>query len=196
MYQTPSPYQPTPPPPPRKRHLLRWFLTSSATLIVLIIVIATLASSPSQHPAAAGTTAPAAPAAAPATSAPATPAAPAPASPTYVEFVVTGHVPASEFGQVDISFGSNTATHDKTLPAMDGRRVYRMKFDGSAEYYSLNVDFTSAGSVSCAIIAGGPGDQPLTVAHGSADSAGDNSGGLCSAQAAPTDSSGLHWQSE
>jgi hypothetical protein len=112
-----------------------------------------------------------------------------------VVFVITGQVPASEFGEVDVTYGSDSDNHDVTLPSLNGTVRYTVPFDGSAQYYALSVTFTSAGHMTCKIVVKGPyPDVPLTVSHGSA-SGGDN-GGLCSAQAAPNNSTGTSWQNE
>jgi hypothetical protein len=126
-------------------------------------------------------------------------AAPAPSPtlvpPNRVRFVITGSVAASEFGGVDINYGSDADTHDRTLPSLNGRVTYTVPFDPSAQYYSVDVDWSSAGSVTCKIVVLGPApDAPLTVSRGSGD--GGNNGAICSAQAAPNDSTGMSWQNE
>ena len=187
------------PPAPRKRHRARnGFLIGLAALGAVIAGISAAGggSSPSQ---------PAAPASSPPAAAPASPApAAAPAQPAEqarkVTFVVTGNVPASQFGSVDITYGSDSATHDVTFPNLDSQgATFSMPFDPSAQYYSVQANFTGSGTAKVKIIVSGRSMHPTVVAHGSA-SATDNgtgmAGGLASAQAAPNDSTGVSWTQE
>lgn len=66
-----------------------------------------------------------------------------------------------------------------------------MTFDPGADFYALNAQLQGDGSITCKIVATGPGDQPLTVSSGAA-SGGYN---ICSAQAAP-ENNGLQWENE
>ena len=119
---------------------------------------------------------------------------PATAPPTRVRFVVTGYAPDG----ADITFGSDSDS--RTPPGslgFDGSGTAipwrgSLRFDGSARYYSLNAQLNGSGDIRCKIVVTGPGDAPLTVSHGHA-SGGYN---ICSAQAAPSDPSGLNWQNE
>jgi len=96
--------------------------------------------------------------------------------------------------EVDINYGSNSDTHDVTVSSLNGTLIYSLPFNGNAQYYAADVTFTSPGSVSCKIIAAGPGVQPLTVSSGTAT--GGSNGSLCSAQTTPNDSQGNSWQNE
>jgi hypothetical protein len=114
-------------------------------------------------------------------------ASPSPQAPTKVEFIVTGSAPDG----VDITYGPS-GSNFAGPSVLRGKAVMSVKFDPSASYYALNAQLQGAGSIRCKIVVTGPGDQPLTVSHGAA-SGGYN---ICSAQAAPADSSGLNWQNE
>jgi hypothetical protein len=192
-----SPYNPQPPPqqPPRKGHTLRNVLLAIAGLIVALVVTAVATGGSSATPAAAvpgGLTPPATPAATP-QSAPSPTVQPA----SRVEFVITGQIPAGEFGTVDITYGSDRDQQNRTLPDLSGKVTYTVPFDSSAMYYSVDVNFTSAGHAACKIVVLGPSpDVPTVVAHGSAEAAGSDSGALCSAQAAPDDATGDSWEQE
>ena len=72
-----------------------------------------------------------------------------------VVFVITGRVPASEFGEVDVTYGSDSDNHDVTLPSLNGTVRYTVPFDGSAQYYAPSVTFTSAGHMTCKIVVKG-----------------------------------------
>jgi hypothetical protein len=110
-----------------------------------------------------------------------------------VRFVISGNVPSSEFGEVDITYGINRDSHDVTFSnGFSGTHVYSMRFDGTAQYYSIDSTFTSQGHLKCRIVAVGPNVTPLTVSHGSAS----GNGGDCSAQAAPNDNKGSSWSDE
>ncbi len=138
-------------------------------------------------------------AATPAITTPATPAAVAttpPASPTTVTFYVSG----SAVSGVDITYGSDS---DNRSPAgtlgFNGTGAAlpwhgAVPFDPNAQYYSVTAQLQgdTAGDITCSIVVTGPGDAPLTVAHGHA-SGGYN---ICRAQAAPTDPTGASWQAE
>ena len=194
-----QPYDPQPPVQPRKTHKVRNTLLSIvAALVVLVAISAALGGS---HKTAAP---PPAPATTPATSAAAA-AAQAPASsapdpsptlvpPTKVTFIISGYAPGDGYGNgPTINYGSNSDTREADPASIDGTLTYTMPYDGSASYYSLNAQLAGSGHLSCKIVVTGPyPDAPLTVSHGSAE------GGysVCSAQAAPSDPSGLNWQDE
>lgn len=182
---------PASPPPQRKRHHpLRWILGGIGALIALFVVIgvATAGSTPPPrtHNATAATTQP--------STAPATPAAAStpPLHVTRVKFVVTGT------GAPSITYGSDSDNRDGggTLGILsDGNTLPwhgSMKFRGDAEFYSIDAQLESGGDITCKIVVTGPGVAPLTVASGHA-SGGDN---ICSAQAAPNDTTGSSWQNE
>lgn len=188
--QQPFPQQPQPPgKPPRTGRRNGCIAVVAIVLLGIgaigVIVAALGGSSKPKHPAAV----------APTTAAPvSTPTSHAPAPPTKVEFVVTGSAPSG----ADITYGSDSdnRTVSGHLGVLGtGAAVPwhgSVKFDGSALYYVVNAQLDGGGNIKCKIVVTGPGDQPLTVATGHA------SGGysICSAQAAPTDSSGLSWQKE
>jgi hypothetical protein len=215
-----NPYDPdmtpdgTPPVPPRKRHhYIRWTLGAIGSLILFITFVSIAAGgggktpvSPPAPPAAA-TSSPAPQeasftdpnglscAAADETSAgycPGDDPSPTPAPVTKVTFVVTG------WGNPSITYGSDSDNRDGggTLGQLgDGNGLpwtRTMTFSGDAMYYSLSAQLEGAGDISCKIVVSGPGDAPLTVSHGHA-SGGYN---ICSAQAAPSDSTGTSWQNE
>jgi hypothetical protein len=192
------PWQPPPggpyqQPPQQKRHWVRWTVLGAVAILILVIGLAAAFGSrsnprraPSNSPAAVAPPPPATQAAVP---------SPSVQPANRVVFVITGQVPASEFGEVDVTYGSDSDNHDVTLPGLNGTVRYVVQFDGSVQYYALDVTFTSAGQVSCKIVVKGPyPDVPLTVSHGSAS--GGNNGGDCSAQAAPNNSTGTSWQNE
>jgi hypothetical protein len=184
-------------PQPKKRRALRFLLIIAGIVILAIVGLAFLGQS-AKKTGSGNSTAPLA--ASQKTPSPAPSPPPVTPSPSIqpanrVAFVITGNIPASGFGEVDINYGSDSDTHDVTLPALSGRVKYVVKFDPTAQYYSLDVTFTSAGNVQCKIVALGPSpDIPLTVSHGSAS--GGSNGGLCTAQAAPNNSNGESWQNE
>lgn len=117
---------------------------------------------------------------------------PSPVPPTTVTFVVTGA------GDPSITYGSDSDNRDGgghlgTLG--DGNALpwkRSLSFNGDSLYYSVSAQLEGSGDISCKIIVSGPGDNPTTVASGHA-SGGYN---ICSAQAAPSDSSGTSWQQE
>ena len=119
-----------------------------------------------------------------------------PASPkpvVRVHFIVTGT------GLPSIMYGSdsdNRSPPGRLGPLGDGNQLpwrASMKFDPSAQFYSLNAQLEGGGDISCKIVVtAGPSYTKITVSHGHA-SGGYN---ICSAQAAPTDSTGLNWQNE
>lgn len=182
-----------PPQPPKKRHRVRNIFLAIAGVFILLIVIVVIAgiagsgNSGSSHSStvAAGS----ASAAATQASAASAPSSPAPHTPTEVEFIVAGSVPAQAYGNVDIDYGSDSDSHQVTVNDIDGTLTYKVPFDASAEFYSLNVNF-QGGNVSCKIVATGPGDNPLVVSHGTA-----SGNAICSAQAAP-ENNGLNWENE
>lgn len=92
---------------------------------------------------------------------------------------------------VDITYGpsgSNFSGHS----TLHKSATMSVSFDGAASYYALNAQLQGAGSITFKIVVIGPGIDPTTVSSGAA-SGGFNT---CSAQAAPTDSSGTIWQNE
>ena len=136
-----------------------------------------------------------------AATAPASPSAAAAPSPTVslqaaptVTFIISGYAPGGGYGNgPDITYGSDSDTRTAKPADIDGMVTYSVPFNPNARYYSVNVQLAGSGHVSCKIVVIGPyPDQPLTVSSGQA------SGGypICSAQAAPADSSGLSWQNE
>lgn len=112
---------------------------------------------------------------------------PTPATPTKVEFVVSGTAPDG----INITYGPSGSNYAGPS-TLNGTATMSVPFDGQAEFYHLDAQLQGAGSVKCKIVVTGPGDAPLTVSSGGA-SGGFN---ICSAQAAPVDSSGLQWQNE
>jgi hypothetical protein len=122
---------------------------------------------------------------------------PAPPAPTVnpatkVTFIVTG------WGNPSVTYGTDSDNRDGggTLGQMgDGNGLpwkRTMTFSGDAQYYSIDAQLEGGGDISCKIVVTGPGDDPLIVSHGHA-SGGYN---ICSAQAAPSDSTGTSWQDE
>jgi hypothetical protein len=110
-----------------------------------------------------------------------------PATPTKVEFVVSGTAPDG----IDITYGPAGSNYSGPS-SLDGTVTESVPFDGQAEFYHLDAQLQGAGSVKCKIVVTGPNDDPLTVSSGGA-SGGFN---ICSAQAAPVNSTGLSWQNE
>jgi len=194
-----QPYDPQQPVQPRKTHKVRNTLLSiAAALIALTAISIALGGGhkPAASPAAASSTVDQAPLSNTTTTGP-SPAAPAPsptpAPPTKVTFVISGYAPGDGYGNgPTINYGSDSSTHEADPADINGTLTYTMPFDPSAEYYSLNAQLIGTGHLSCKIVVTGPGDQPLTVSKGTAE------GGysVCSAQAAPSDPSGLNWQDE
>ena len=139
-----------------------------------------------------------APASSAAPASPAAAAAPSPAvslqAPATVKFIISGYAPGDGYGNgPDISYGSDSDTHEAKPADIDGMVTYSVPFSPNARYYSVTAQLAGSGHLSCKIVVIGPyPDQPLTVSSGKAP------GGypICSAQAAPTDSSGLSWQNE
>jgi hypothetical protein len=198
-YDQDQPQEPygTPPPAqqPRKTHKIRnTLLGSVVALVVLVAITAALGGSKTPRPAtaAAASTTPASTTA----QAPASTAAPSPTPvpPTTVKFIVSGYAPGDGYGNgPTINYGSNGSTHEADPADISGTLTYSVPFDPSASYYSLNAQLEGSGHLSCKIVVTGPyPDVPLTVSHGTAE------GGysICSAQAAPSDPSGLSWQDE
>lgn len=180
-------------PPRKKRHILRWIFAAVMAVIV-IIVIAGIAGGNGNNSNKSPSVSAASPAATPAaTSAPAP--APTVVPVTKIAFVITGNVPASDFGELDITYGSDSDNHDVTVPSISGTLRYVVPFNSAAEYYDLSVSFTSAGSIKCKIVAIGPApDTPLVVSHATAT--GGSNGSLCDAQAAPDNPDGTSWEDE
>ncbi len=174
-------------------HARRNTLLALAAFITLALTIAACGTkTAAPKPAAVTPPASAAAAQAPASSAPAP--SPTPVPPTKVTFTVTGYAPGDGYGNgPTVNYGSSSDTREASLASIDGTLTYTMPYDGTAEYYSLNAQLAGSGHLTCKIVVTGPyPDAPLTVSHGSA------SGGysVCSAQAAPSDPSGLNWQDE
>lgn len=185
----------TPPPAPRKRHhYIRWTLIGFGALILLIIVIGVAVGPGKRTPAAAPQQSTSAPAAA--TTQPAAPAVaattPTASPPTTVTFTVTGT------GDPSITYGTDSDNRDGGGTAGtlgDGNTLpwtRSLSFDGTAQYYFIDAQLEGTGDISCKIVVTGPGDQPLTVSSGHAA----GSYNICSAQAAPSDSTGTSWQNE
>ncbi|HEX6450323.1 MAG TPA: hypothetical protein VF060_12785 [Trebonia sp.] len=197
-----NPYQQQP--PRKKRHRVRNTFLGIGGGVVAIIAIAAIAGSGS-HGSTSGRTSAvstADPALAQASAAAANDASPTPSPspsvvpPNKIEFVISGYAPADPACgggcDPDITYGSDSDTHDVTR-TIDGTVTYSVPFNGNALYYSLSVSTdTSDSHLTCKIVAVGPSpDAPLTVS--SASETGQN---ICSAQAAPADSSGLSWTNE
>src|SRR5215472_10549001 len=188
----PSPSYGYPPqmPPPRKRHTAR-NVTLIITGALAVIIAASVAISAGKPPAPAGSTSVSAatPAATPAAQ-PAATSAPA-AVPTTVRFIVTGT------GQPSITWGSDSDNRDGggTLGQLgDGNALPwhgSLRFDPSAQFYSIDAQLEGGGDITCKIIVTGPGIVPLVVSRGHAQG-GDN---ICSAQATSPDG-GVTWQNE
>ena len=113
-------------------------------------------------------------------------ASPSPVAPTKVEFIVSGSAPDG----IDITYGPS-GTNLSGPSSLDGKATMSVPFDAGASFYALNAQLQGAGSITCKIVATGPGDAPLTVSHGAA-SGGYN---ICSAQAT-SDDGGFSWQDE
>jgi hypothetical protein len=205
--QPPEPPPPSgsggPPPPRKKRHgvpnrgiLLGIGVLGIGTFIVIIgstlgrgggvgysgsppIASASSASASSADAAAGGDSGPP-------TTSPQTPQTP----PTAVQFVIAGY---SSSGGLKISYGSNRNVHAAHLPHINGTVTYSVPFDPNAQYYAVNAQIVREGHLTCEIVViGQPPAKPLTVSRGSAS----GGGAICSARAAPSDSSGLAWQNE
>lgn len=209
-----NPYDPdmTPAAPRKRRHYIRWTLAGLGALVLIFTVIGIAGGSkaPAVQPSSrAATTAspvalattftdPSGMACVAADDAGYCPGDdPAPAAPTVnpatkVTFVVTG------WGNPSITYGSDSDNRDgggtrgelgdgNTLPW-----TRSVTFSGDALYYSIDAQLEGSGDISCKIVVSGPGDDPLTVSRGHA-SGGYN---ICSAQAAPDDSTGTSWQNE
>jgi hypothetical protein len=186
------------PPPPRKRHLLRNILLSIGAFFLAGGIASAVVNGHTNT--AASSSAGVSPSANSPSQAPASQAAAAPATapslqtPTKVEFIVSGYAPGDGYGNgPTVDYGSDGSTHEAQPASISGTLTYSIPFDPSAQYYSLNAQLTGSGQLSCKIVVTGPyPDKPLTVSSGNA------SGGysICSAQAAPTDSTGLNWQNE
>ena len=137
-----------------------------------------------------------APASSAAPASPAAAAVPSPAvslqAPATVKFIISGYAPGDGYGDgPDISYGSDSDTREATPAGIDGMVTYSVPFSPAARYYWVNAQLAGSGHLSCKIVVIGPYlGQPLTVSAGEA-SGGDS---ICSAQAAPADSSGLSWQ--
>lgn len=198
---------PGPPQPPRrKRHTTRNVLLSVGALVAAIIVIAvsesggttssTGASAASSgiasgvnsaETAAQNCTAPGGTWNGTSCQAPAPSPSNTPAAPTKVEFIVSGTAPDG----IDITYGPD-GSQLSGPSTLDGTATMSVPFDGSANYYAIDAQLQGDGSITCKIVVTGPGDSPLTVSSGAAS----GSYNICSAQAAPTDSTGLSWTNE
>lgn len=170
-----------------KSHWVRNVFAVIGALVVAGIIITALeggkSTGSSASPGAASVAA-SAPASGPASAA--APASPTPPPPTKVEFIVSGSAPDG----IDITYGP--AGSNLSGPSvLDGTAKMTMTFDASTDYYAMNAQLQGDGSITCKIVATGPGDQPLTVSSGAA-SGGYN---ICSAQAAP-ENGGLNWENE
>ena len=167
-------------------------MTGSGGILALIIVGGIAAAAGGTHAAppsvsaSARAAAAASAAAAGAAAAPPPASSPGPAPPTKVEFIVSGSAPDG----IDITYGPS-GTNLSGPSVLNGTATMTMTFDPSADFYALNAQLQGDGSVTCKIVATGPGDQPLAVSSGAA-SGGYN---ICSAQAAPSNN-GLDWQNE
>ena len=113
-----------------------------------------------------------------------------PLPPTAVEFIIAGY---SSSGGLEINYGSNRNTHRAHLPHINGTVTYSVSFDPNAQYYAVNAQIVRDGHLTCEIVVirTYPA-KPLTVSRGSASGGGS----ICSARAAPSDSSGLSWRNE
>ena len=110
--------------------------------------------------------------------------------PTSVEFIIAGY---SSSGGLEINYGSNRNTHRTHLPHINGTVTYSVPFDPNAQYYAVNAQIIRAGHLTCQmVVIGQYPAKPLTVSRGSASGGGS----ICSARAAPSDSSGLSWRNE
>lgn len=197
--QYPPTYGPFTPPPKKHKWRKRILIALGAVvgLIALVSIIAGVAGSsgkPGRQVAIPTASAPANGAGAVAATAPA-PSSAAPAAVTEVEFVISGYAPGDPACgggcNPDVTYGSDSSTHNVSRE-VNGTVTYKVPFDASAEYYSLNVDTDTASShLQCKIVATGPGDTPTTVSSGSVTGQG-----ICSAQAAPEDSTGISWDNE
>jgi hypothetical protein len=179
--------------PPRRFHVWRWITGTAAALFILIVVVACASAAtppPGTSTAHAGKASPSA------TASPS--ASPVDLSARTVRFVITGDVPVSQYGSVDITYGSNNHTHNVSLQSLAGKIAYTVAYQPGADYYAADVLFTGPGHASVKIVVhGGPATVPLLVSSGSASSSGgDMSGGDASAQAAPNDRAGTSWQDE
>lgn len=184
-------------PPPRRqsRHRTRNILlslASAAFLLIVIGIVAAVAGAPKPAGSSSvtgGTSSPA-----PAAPAAAVPTTPPPSTPTTVTFMVSGT------GEPSIQYGNNS--DNISPPQCTGGDLGEsctlgftatLPYTGTAEYWNINAQLdSSGGTISCSITVSGPGDKPLVVASGQASGAFQ----ICDAQAAPTDPSGLSWQSE
>lgn len=126
-----------------------------------------------------------------------TPAAPTAVPITKVEFIISGYAPGDPAcgggcGPT-IEYGSDSDTHNLQPDEINGTVTYTVPFDPNASYYAINVNTTTSSShLTCKIVAIGPSpDAPTTVSSGS-----ETGSGICSAQAAPADSTGESWTNE
>ena len=192
MTQTPAQMPPAPKPPKRHRRW-PWVVGTLAALTIAGSILGSQGSSPKlPHDTSISTQAP--------STQPSQAAAPAPApriaTAKHVACVITGQVPASEFGEVMIDWGTGSDHHSTTLPSLAGKVSYRLPFDSQADYYTCDAIFDGQGHVTARLVVTGQGMYPTTVSKGRATGSTDSSGGDASAQAAPDDSHGTHWMDE
>ena len=114
---------------------------------------------------------------------------------TRVHFVITGQVPASVYGLVDISYGSTGDQHTVSLPGLSGRVAYSMPYQPGADSYTCQALFTGQGHVKVKIIVTGKGMAPqlASVVTATAKGTGGTAGGDAIAAAMPRDDRGLQW---
>jgi hypothetical protein len=186
----PGPGYGPPQQPPRRgsnSHWVRNILAGIGAVVVVSVVLSHLSSGNSSGSSTSpGQAAVAGSASVPASGSPPPPASPTPPPPTKVEFIVSGSAPDG----IDITYGPG-GTQLSGPSVLDGKATTSVAFDPGASYYALNAQLQGDGSITCKIVATGPGDNPLTVSHGAAS----GSYNICSAQAAPSDN-GLSWQDE
>ena len=190
---SPSPGSGGPPPPRKKRHGVpnRGILLGIGILGVgtfIVIIGSTLGRGGGVGYSGSAASAPASSADAAQSAVPVPPSLLTP--PTSVEFIIAGY---SSSGGLEINYGSNRNTHRTHLPHINGTVTYSVPFDPNAQYYAVNAQIVRDGHLTCEIVViGQPPAKPLTVSRGSAS----GGGAICSARAAPSDSSGLAWQNE
>ena len=183
--------------PPRRHRVWRWVTGIAAALVILIVggVILAVATAPAPqgtHSIGQAAPSPSGPAGSPA-------AAAAPAAPmhaTRIKFVINGQIPASEFGTVDISYGSNNHTHDVSLTSLAGKQVFTVRYNPDSEWYSADVSWSGPGKASVRMVVLSDSGEPLPVAHGDASATGTNGYGDASVQASPNNRAGTSWQDE
>jgi hypothetical protein len=106
-----------------------------------------------------------------------------------IEFIVTGTAPDG----VDVTY--HAGSHFGSGPAQINGNATRVPwqgtvtFDPKSTFYFLSAELYGPGTISCKIVAELPGGRSLTVVSGHAS----GKFSTCSAQASPTDKTGLHW---